>query len=102
MKMIKPHSVLLALCLGASTPVVLAATDLNDQRSPGTQTQDSGQMNGQGDASGSGTPGDGLGTSDGGTDDNGTDSTGGDGTTNGSGTEGGGNGAGSSSGGAGS
>jgi hypothetical protein len=39
-----------------------------------------GQMNGQGDASGSGTPGDGMGTGDGGTDDNGTDNIGGDGT----------------------
>ena len=65
MKIIKPHSLLLALCLGASAPLVLAATDLNDQRAPGTQTQDSGHMNGNGGATGSGTPGDGMGTGSG-------------------------------------
>jgi len=90
---IKPHSLLLALCLAASAPLVLAATDMNDQRAPGAQSQDNGPMDG----TGSGTPGDGMGTGSGGTGTNGTDNTGGDGTDNGSGT---GTGAGNGTGGA--
>jgi len=85
-KIMKPHALLLALCLGASAPVALAATDINDQRAPSTQTQDGQPMNGQGGATGSGTPGDAMGTGSGGTDRNDTDKTGGDGTTNGSGS----------------
>lgn len=87
MKILKPHSLLLALCLGASAPVVFAATDLNDQRAPGTQPHDSGHMNGQGGATGSGTPADAMGTGSGGTDSNDTDNTGGDGTTDRSGSD---------------
>ena len=86
MKPAKPHTLLLALCLSLGAPLALAATDLNDQRAPGTQSHDNGHMNGQGDATGSGTPGDSMGTGDGGTDDNGTDNTGGDGTNSSSGT----------------
>lgn len=71
MKPAKPHTLLLALCLSLGTPLALAATDLNDQRAPGTQSHDDGHMDGQGDATGSGTPGDSMGTGDGGTDDNG-------------------------------
>lgn len=93
MKIIKPHSLLLALCLGASAPLVMAATDMNDQRAPGTH--DSDQMNGNGGATGAGTPADGMGSGSGGTDSNDTDSTGGDGTTNGSGSSGSGAGTGS-------
>ncbi|AYG47515.1 hypothetical protein DV532_14490 [Pseudomonas sp. Leaf58] len=84
MKNLKPHALLLALCLAASAAFAQAATDMNDQRGPGTQPQGSGQMGDQGAASGAGTPADGLGTGSGGTDDNGTDNTGGDGTTDGS------------------
>ena len=87
MKIMMPHTLLLALCLGASAPVVLAATDLNDQRAPGTQPHDSGHMNGQGGATGSGTPADAMGSGSGGTDDNDTDNTGGDGTTDQSGSD---------------
>jgi len=86
MKTLKPQSLLLALCLGVSAPLAIAATDLNDQRAPGTQPHDNGHMNGQGGATGSGTPADGIGTGTGGTDDNDTDNTGGDGTTDGSGS----------------
>ncbi|MDD1993490.1 hypothetical protein [Pseudomonas putida] len=93
MNIIKAHSLLLVLCIGASAPLVLAATDMNDQRAPGAQTQDNGPMDG----TGSGTPGDGMGTGSGGTGTNGTDNTGGDGTDNGSGT---GTGAGNGTGGA--
>ncbi|MBV4491172.1 hypothetical protein [Pseudomonas oryzicola] len=96
------RSMLLALCLGTIAPLALAATDIIDQPTPGSQPHDNGHMNGQGGASGSGTPADGMGT--GGTDDNGTDSTGGDGTTeeSGSGSDTGtGAGSGSGSGGAG-
>lgn len=82
----KPFTLLLALCLGCASALASAATDLNHQRAPGMQSNDNGQMNGQGAATGSGTPGDGMGTGDGGTDDNGTDNTGGDGTDSGSGT----------------
>ncbi|MGB9089361.1 MAG: hypothetical protein WCC29_07225 [Pseudomonas farsensis] len=99
MKIIKGHSLLLALCLTAGAPFALAATTREDQRPPGAPPHDSGQMNGAGDATGSGTPGDGVGSGSGGTDDNGTDSTGGDGTTSGSGngsSGSGGNGSGSS------
>ncbi|MGV8566895.1 MAG: hypothetical protein ACWA7E_02580 [Pseudomonas asiatica] len=87
MKIMKPHSLLLALCLGLSASVVLAATDLNDQRAPGTQPHDSGHMNNQGGATGSGTPADAMGTGSGGTDGNDTDNTGGDGTTDRSGSD---------------
>ncbi|WP_158090304.1 MULTISPECIES: hypothetical protein [unclassified Pseudomonas] len=86
MKILKPHSLLLALCLGASAPVALAATDMNDQRAPGTQTHEGEHRDAQGGATGSGTPADAMGTGSGGTDSNGTDKTGGDGTTNGSGS----------------
>jgi len=86
MKPMKTRSLLLALCLGMNAPLALAATDLNDQRAPGTQPHDNGHMTGQGGASGSGTPGDALGSGDGGTDDNGTHNTGGDGTDTDSGT----------------
>lgn len=88
MKTFKPHALLLALCLGASAPLTLAATDMNDQRAPATHTDDSGHMNGNGGATGSGTPSDGMGTGSGGTDSNDTDKTGGDGTTHGSGSGG--------------
>ncbi|AXM94841.1 hypothetical protein ACU5P1_12580 [Pseudomonas plecoglossicida] len=65
MKSMKTHSLLLALCLGVGAPLVLAATDLNGQRAPGTQPHDNGHMTGQGGATGSGTPADGLGTGSG-------------------------------------
>ena len=64
----KPFTLLLALCLGCASPLASAATDLNHQRAPGMQSNDSGQMNDQGGATGSGAPGDGMGTGDGGTD----------------------------------
>ncbi len=82
----KPFTLLLALCLGCASPLASAATDLNHQRAPGMQSNESGQMNDQGGATGSGAPADGMGTGDGGTDDNGTNNTGGDGTDSDSGT----------------
>lgn len=64
MKRHQLHSLCLALCLGASAPLALAATDMNDsnrvpsQQLPGTGTID---RNGP---SGSGVPGDGMGSGD--------------------------------------
>ena len=101
MKGEKTYALLLSMCLGCTAPLALAATYLNDQRAPGTQPHSNGSMNGQGDATGSGTPADGMGTGNGGTHDNGTDNTGGDGTDtdSGSGDKGGdGSGAGPASG----
>lgn len=88
MKADKTYALLLAMYLGCAAPLALAATDLNDQRAPGTQPHGNGHMNGQGGATGSGTPADGMGTGNGGTHDNGTDNTGGDGTDTDSGAGG--------------
>ncbi len=88
MKADKTYALLLAMYLGCAAPLALAATDLNDQRAPGTQPHGNGHMNGQDGATGSGTPADGMGTGNGGTHDNGTDNTGGDGTDTDSGTGG--------------
>lgn len=80
------NALCLALCLGSTASLALAATDMNNnnripsQQLPGTGTID---RNGP---SGSGAPADGLGTGD--TRDNGTDNTGGDGSRNGVGNPG--------------
>lgn len=81
-----PHllSLSLALCLGVSAPLALAAGTANTVRTPSEQIPGTGTIDRDGGAMGSGTPGDATGSGNGGTDANDTDNTGGDGTSQGS------------------
>lgn len=81
------HSHLLSLCLafyvGACAPLALAANDLGTRHSPSEPIPGTGTIDRNGGATGSGTPGDAMGSGNGGTDANDTDNTGGDGTSHG-------------------
>ncbi|MFV3382392.1 hypothetical protein [Pseudomonas sp. NY15354] len=81
-----PHLLLLslALCLGTVAPLALAAGAPNTVRTPSEQIPGTGTIDRNGGATGSGTPGDAMGSGNGGTDANNTDNTGGDGTSQGS------------------